>query len=107
MKSQAVVILGVHVKYLRPPLQHRAIDRRNAEARAHYRVGMAKCQALLDRHCWDAAIAVELVRGPSHRPQYVRIRRAFARAATRLGFSSTMIGAALRRHHTSVLSLLK
>lgn len=106
MNANTVKILGVEVRYLRPPASRESRDRQARHVKL-YAGGMEKLETLLDRICWDAEIDIATVRGRNNVRRIVDVRRTFARRAVQLGYSSVMIGAALHRHHTSVLSLLK
>jgi len=117
MKPQTVKILGVEVRHLRPPARKpepvalpagkpKPVHTAGAP-HPKYREGMEYLEELLNEVCFDAEISVgQVVRGGNARP-LVAVRRRFARLAMRAGYSSVMIASILRRHHTSVLSLLK
>lgn len=105
MKKNTVMLLGVEIRHYWPQPQTGRKPSPGSVS-AQLRPGMDKLEALLDQMCWDDEVELKAVCGPARTPRLVKMRRDFARAATAKGYSSAMIGAALHRHHTSVLSLL-
>ena len=68
---------------------------------------LRQLQEYLEALCHDNGITVAELRAKDNRQCLVAIRREFCRAAREQGFSLPTIGAALHKHHTTVIHLLK
>lgn len=68
---------------------------------------LAQLNEYLVALCRDNGVTVAELRAKDNRRAMVAIRREFCQAARQQGFSLPTIGAALHKHHTTVLHLLK
>jgi chromosomal replication initiation ATPase DnaA len=71
-----------------------------------YRRPAPELVTLLDRLCAESQVTTDEILARDNRWHIVKVRRIFAQSARELGYSLPAIGAALHRHHTTVMNLL-
>lgn len=68
---------------------------------------LVELMKLRQRMARKSGISVELMTSRSTAPRVATARRAFIRQARALGYSSTAVGAAIQKHHSTVLYCLQ